>query len=147
MTEEIKKFKEQRKKFYTLRDLICGWDVIFTATKKKKRTRICTYFISHVKSVKLFHGSSVVVESSGPIYVDRGWEDSGPRVQLIKLKKEEIKVDLGSIDMDNITLTEGLVSDMKKYVLNKFEEVIKSDPTDYAAEEGEDGGDEENGIF
>ena len=36
---------------------------------------------------------------------------------------------------------------MKEYVLNKFEEVIESDPTDYADEEGEDGGDEENKIF
>lgn len=147
MTEEVKRFKEQRKKFYTLRDLICGWPVIFTATRKKKRTRVCTYFISHVKSVKLFHNTSVIIESSGPIFADRGWEDSGPRVQLLKLKKEEIKVDLGSIDMDSITLTEGLEQDMKEHILKKFEKVINSSPEEDANDYEDYENEEENEVF
>ncbi len=141
--EKIDEYKSLRKKYYTIRDLMCGWPVIFSCFKKtKKRSYTATYFVSHVKAVKLFHSKTVIVESTGPIYVSRNWEDAGPRIQLTKLKKEEIKVDLKGIDLDNIVLTEEFEEDLKKFVLEKLENVINS-----AGEETFEEEDNNNDIF
>lgn len=130
MTEKdkIDEYRSLRKKYYTVRDLMCGWPVIFSCFKKtKKRAYTATYFIEHVKAVKLFHSKIVIIESTGPIYVSRNWEDAGPRIQLTKLKKEEIKIDLKGIDLDNIVLTEEFEEDLKKFILEKLEDIINSD--------------------
>lgn len=134
--ERIDELKKLRKKYYTLRDLICGWPAIITCVKKKKRTITTTLFLSHVKSVKLFHGTAVFIESSGPIYISRQFEDAGPKVQLSKLKKEEVKLDLKGIDLDNIVLTEGFKTDIREFVLKKLEEVMNSEGDGFE-EEGE----------
>lgn len=137
MTEEEIR-KELRKKFYTIRDLITGWPAIFTCKKTKKRTRVSTYFVSKVDSVRQI-GKNILVTSSSPIYASRGWEDDiKPRVHLIRLKASEIKIELPGFDLDSIILPEDIEQEIKDYIMKKVDEVLKC--VDF------DGDDEEDDI-
>jgi hypothetical protein len=124
MTEEEIR-KELRKKFYTIRDLITGWPAIFTCKKTKKRTRVSTYFVSKVDSVRQI-GKNILVTSSSPIYASRGWEDDiKPRVHLIRLKANEIRIELSGFDLDSIILPEDIEQEIKDYIMKKVDEVLK----------------------
>ena len=126
MSEEL--IKNRKKRYYTLRDLITGWAVVLKSktTSKRGRTKIATYFIQQVKSVKLWKSNVVIIESDYPIYVEKNWEDVSPRMSLIKLDKAEIKINIDGVDLDNITLTESFFSELREYINKRLEEVIKS---------------------
>ncbi len=124
MTEEEIR-KELRKKFYTIRDLITGWPAIFTCKKTKKRTRVSTYFVSKVDSVRQI-GKNILITSSSPIYASRGWEDDvKPRVHLIRLKATEIRIELSGFDLDSIILPEDIEQEIRDYIMKKVDEVLK----------------------
>ena len=134
MTEEEIR-KELRKKFYTIRDLITGWPAIFTCKKTKKRTRVSTYFVSKVDSVRQI-GKNILVTSSSPIYASRGWEDDiKPRVHLIRLKASEIRIELSGFDLDSIILPEDIEQEIKDYIMKKVDEVLKCVASDGDDEE------------
>lgn len=124
MTEEEIR-KELRKKFYTIRDLITGWSAIFTCKKTKKRTRVSTYFVSKVDSVRQI-GKNILITSSSPIYASRGWEDDvKPRVHLIRLKASEVRIELPGFDLDSIILPEDMEQEIRNHVMKKVDEVLK----------------------
>lgn len=126
-TEEL--VKDRRKKYFTIKDLITGWAVVLKSktTSKKGRVKLATYFIQQVKSVKLWKSNAIIVETDYPIYVERNWGDVSPRMNLIKLNKSEIKINLDGIDLDNIIISEDLYSELREYVNQRLEDVLESE--------------------
>lgn len=127
-TEEL--VKDRRKKYHTVKDLITGWAVVLKSktTSKKGRVKLTTYFIQQVKDVQFWRRSNtIIVETDYPIYVERNWGDVSPRMNLIKLNKSEIKINLDGIDLDNIIISEDFYSELREYVSQRLEDVLRSE--------------------
>lgn len=127
---DVDKYRDLRKKFRTVKELICGWPVILSSTtrNKKERAKTVTYFISHVKGAKLFKSKVLLLSVSGPVYISRYWNDE-PRINVLKVEPgdKDIRVDLEGLDLDNIVLSEDFYTDLHNYIINRLDEVIESE--------------------